>query len=116
MFSDIPDDLPAINTGRWRYRTTAPVSYDTIAGKVTVPKGFSFYIGSRGIAFPPFCRGLARAALLHDYLYGAWYNRVAGIDHADTAMIAELRRHRTPIPIRIIVWLVIRVYGVIHRL
>ena len=102
--------------GRWRYRTAQPVHYDTIAGPVIVPEGYDFHIGAGGIALPPFCRGLLRAACLHDYLYDVWGTQedVAGLAHADTAMIAELRRHRTPWPVRWLVWIVIRCWGAIR--
>jgi len=105
------EGLPVREERRWRYVLTAPVAYDAVAGRVVVPEGFRFYIGAQGIAIPPFTRGLLRAALLHDFLYDHWLDRPAGLAHADTAMVAEMRLHETPRLIRHLVWIIIRTYG-----
>jgi len=104
-------NFPHRAVGRWQYETTAPVIFDTIAGRVVVPVGFRFSIGAAGFALPPVSAGVLKASLLHDFLYDAWAGRVAGPYHADAAMMAEMKRHAVPVPLRLIVWLVISIWS-----
>jgi|GEM_PF-5038372 len=107
--------LPVRSAGLWLFETTEPVVFDVIAGRIIVPEGFSFYIGAKilgwEVRLPPIHPGLLKSALLHDYLYSAWADRVAGLYHADAAMMAEMKRHAVPLPLRLLVWLVISIWS-----